>query len=340
MDKWKVLVVEDDRSLQDITKMTLKVTEFNHKKIDVLQAYSAADAIAILNQHKNIAVIFLDIKMETPDAGLHVIQHVRNKQKNNAVRIVIRTGQQEIFPEKDALTEYDIDDYRDKKVVDANALITLAQANLKTYDRLFRFELLDQLCEDLVTSHIPELIMSAKGEKLGRLERLRRLVDNHISKPFDADKLKARIQSVLSLQKLRQGKLMHHILIEHTDSSAAKPIVELTPRDKVFIGKWEKVVDQFYADDSVNVEKLAHYMNISSSHLLARLKNLIGKGPKDFLMEYRILQAKYLLTTEPLSIADIATAVGFSSQSHFCTAFKNITSITPSEYRRTHSTCD
>ncbi|WP_179957837.1 ATP-binding protein [Exilibacterium tricleocarpae] len=200
------------------------------------------------------------------------------------------------------------------------------------------FDVLDQLRENLLTAHIPVLMLTAKGDKESRLTGLNKLADDYITKPFDGNELRARLHAMWSLQRRRQESLKEQLLEQQPVSTGSRPMAGLTPRDRVFIEKWETAIEDNYTDINTTVEKLARCLHISPGHLLDKLKALIGKGPKEFLNEYRINKAKHLLLTAPLSIADIAEAVGFKNHRHFSTSFKRITRTTPTAYRKRHST--
>lgn len=109
---------------------------------------------------------------------------------------------------------------------------------------------------------------------------------------------------------------------------------ELLPHHREFIIKWQALVDKHYSDAQIKIDKLADYMHLSPGHLLDKLKMTIGKKPSDYLREFRINKAIYLMTTEAISITDIAEAVGFSSLAYFSSVFKKITTFTPNEFRQ------
>jgi signal transduction histidine kinase/DNA-binding NarL/FixJ family response regulator len=196
------------------------------------------------------------------------------------------------------------------------------------------YDVLDQLRNDLLTSHIPILLLTARGDKQSRLKGLSKLADDYITKPFDADELKARIQSVLSLMSLRQDSLTKLLLGAVNVNKTENAYFQLTPKDQAFVEKWKKIVERNYSDTEIKIEILAGCMHLSTGHLLDKLKALTGKGPKDFLDEYRLVKASDLLKSSSHSIAIIADAVGFKEQSYFSKRFKSKFYLTPSQYRK------
>jgi len=90
---WSVLVVDDEEDVHRITRLVLKGFMYQGKQLEILSAYSAEEARELLQQHPNVALIFLDVVMETHDAGLRLVQYVRETLKNRFVCIILRTGQ-------------------------------------------------------------------------------------------------------------------------------------------------------------------------------------------------------------------------------------------------------
>ena len=130
---WKVLIVDDEPEVHRITKMTLAQFEFDNRPIEFLHAYTGDEAVMIMAHEPDIALILLDVVMETDNAGLNVVKHVRDVLRNPYVRIVLRTGQPGQAPEDDVVANYDINDYKDKTELTSQKLRTLIRASLRSY---------------------------------------------------------------------------------------------------------------------------------------------------------------------------------------------------------------
>ncbi len=130
---WKVMIVDDEPEVHRITKITLNKFEFDGKPIDFLHAYSATEAKALLATTPDVALLLLDVVMEADHAGLEVVKFVRDELQNKMVRIVLRTGQPGQAPEDDVVTNYDINDYKDKTELTSQKLRTLLRASLRSY---------------------------------------------------------------------------------------------------------------------------------------------------------------------------------------------------------------
>ena len=132
-ETWKVLIVDDEKEVHNITKSVLKDFVFEHKKLDFLSAYNGKEAIEILQKHTDIAVVFLDVVMETDDAGLIVAQKIREELNNTKIRIILRTGQPGLAPEKDVILNYDINDYKEKTELSSIKLFSSLVSAIRSY---------------------------------------------------------------------------------------------------------------------------------------------------------------------------------------------------------------
>ena len=108
---WVVLIVDDDPSIHAATRMVLRGMSFQGRSLHCLSAASAAEARAELRAHPDIALVLLDVVMESDDAGLQLVHFIRHQLGNKRIRIILRTGQPGQAPERDIILNYDINDY-------------------------------------------------------------------------------------------------------------------------------------------------------------------------------------------------------------------------------------
>lgn len=130
---WKILIVDDEPDVHVATKLALKGFQFDSRPLAFLEALSGAAAKDILAHHDDIAVILLDVVMESDDAGLNLVDFIRNDLDNHLVRIVLRTGQPGQAPEREVIVRYDINDYKEKTDLSATKLFTLMYATLRSF---------------------------------------------------------------------------------------------------------------------------------------------------------------------------------------------------------------
>jgi len=138
---WKLLVVDDEPDVRQLTTISLRNFEFSGRELQLLQADSAAQAKLVLQEHPDIAVALIDVVMETDDAGLKLVEHIRNVMENRMMRLVIRTGQPGMAPERFVIDHYDIDDYRDKTELTVQKLYATVRLALKSYRDLQTIDL-------------------------------------------------------------------------------------------------------------------------------------------------------------------------------------------------------
>lgn len=137
---WKLLVVDDDAFVHKVTNMVLKDYQFEGRGLDTIEAYSAEEGKCKLLEHSDIAVILLDVVMETPHAGLELAQWIRNDLKNEMVRIILRTGQPGEAPEREVIFEYDINDYKEKAELTSLKLATTVTTAIRSYRDILTIE--------------------------------------------------------------------------------------------------------------------------------------------------------------------------------------------------------
>jgi diguanylate cyclase (GGDEF)-like protein len=153
--RWRILVVDDDPEVHAVTRMILGKMEFNGRGVELLCAYSAAEARAILLREPQIAVILLDVVMETEDAGLLLVQAIRGELRNSAVRIILRTGQPGQAPEERVIVDFDINDYKAKSELTAQKLFTTVVAALRSYETIGALEKMGRGLEKIIDSTGP-----------------------------------------------------------------------------------------------------------------------------------------------------------------------------------------
>lgn len=149
---WKILVVDDDRSVHDVTRMILKNVIFENRAIDILNAYNEKQAYDILRQHDDLAVILLDVVMEEEHSGLSIVEFIRNEMRNKITRIILRTGQPGHAPEKKVIIDYDINDYKLKTELTADRLFVTMISALRSYNDLVTLDMNRKGLERIIDS--------------------------------------------------------------------------------------------------------------------------------------------------------------------------------------------
>lgn len=189
---WKVLLVDDEPDIHDVTKLTLSRFRLDGRPLAFLHAYNGAEAREVLAREQDIALVFLDVVMEREDSGLEVARWMRQDLNNHFTRIVLRTGQPGQAPEERVIVDYDINDYKEKTELDRTKLFTTTFAALRAYRDIMKVE-------------------EARRAQLNYREGLERVIaaSAHIFKQRNLkDFANGLLQQVLALLRLEQSMLV------------------------------------------------------------------------------------------------------------------------------------
>ena len=132
-DFWDILVVDDEEDIHQVTKLVLSDFKFEEKTLRFHHAYSAKQAMEILQSEDEISVGLIDVVMESNHAGLDLIKYIRNDIANHDIRLILRTGQPGEAPEESVIRDYDINDYKNKTELTAVKLKTLLYSALRSH---------------------------------------------------------------------------------------------------------------------------------------------------------------------------------------------------------------
>lgn len=137
---WKILVVDDEQQVHEVTRLALKSFKFEDKPLEIISAYSGQEAQFILDRHPDTAVLLLDVVMETSYAGLDLVKYIRENLHNFFVRIILRTGQPGEVPESSIIKGYDINDYKTKTELTQQKLFSALVTAIRSYRDIVTIE--------------------------------------------------------------------------------------------------------------------------------------------------------------------------------------------------------
>lgn len=188
----------------------------------------------------------------------------------------------------------------------------------------------DELCiaikNNIETSHIPVVIISALADQKHVINGLSVKVDAYITKPFEMKILQFTIRNIIENRKLlnnRQNSI-EEFTFNITDTT--------TELELKFIAEMKEIINEHLDNQDFTIEILAYKLRISRTSLYNKVKLLTGYTPSDFIRECRINKAKKLLNEHRYTIAEITDQVGFADQKYFREVFKRATGMTPTEY--------
>ncbi len=154
---WKVMVVDDEEDIHSVTRIALKSFSYRDRGIEFIHSHSAEESKPLLRANPDIAVILLDVVMETNTAGLDLVKFIRDEVHLKYTQIILRTGYPGYAPEREVIVSYEINDYKTKTELTAFKLFTLVLASLRAYDSVTELERMRLGLEDKVRERTAEL---------------------------------------------------------------------------------------------------------------------------------------------------------------------------------------
>ena len=133
---WRILIVDDAQDVHDATHFALRGFTFENRQVELLHALTAGQARDILSREPDIAVAVIDVVMESEQAGIELIDWMRNTLGNYVTRIILRTGQPGYAPESDVILQHEIDGYKEKSEMTRTRLLTMLVTSLRGYRQI------------------------------------------------------------------------------------------------------------------------------------------------------------------------------------------------------------
>lgn len=185
------------------------------------------------------------------------------------------------------------------------------------------FEITNRIKTDFRTSHIPVILLTAKGHIDDQIEGIKAGADVYLTKPFNTTYLIETIKTLFNNRTRVQRRFSSEFLFKNENKSEKKFLNELTA-----------IIEKHIADSTFSVERLSQEMGMSRVQLYRKVQALLQMNVNDYITEVRLNKAKALLRDTDKSMADIAFEAGFNSPAYFTTLFKQKNNQTPSEYRK------
>ncbi|MNQ94434.1 Response regulator PleD [compost metagenome] len=184
-----------------------------------------------------------------------------------------------------------------------------------------------RLKDDLRTSHIPVVLLTARSSHEQRLEGLGTMADAYLTKPFNLEVLQATLHNMLTNRELLKQKFTSEL-----PSAGNKEVGKI---DKKFINDLASIVEANLANENLSVEEISLKIGLSRVQLYRKVKALLNSSVAEYILNRRLQKARYMLLNEPdLSISEITFKTGFTSPNYFATVFKANYQCTPSDFRK------
>lgn len=194
-DFYIVLIVDDEKDIHSVMNINLSNFTFKNKKLHFFNAYSSSEAKKILQEQNNIALIFLDVVMETQQAGLDLVQFIREEQKNELIQIVLHTGQPGQAPEKEVIAKYNINSYQLKTDFTETKIFSVTSASLRAYEALKEIKKQNENLEIKVAERTNALKMALDDKN-----KMFSIIAHDVKNPFN---------SLLGFTSLLKNEVVH-----------------------------------------------------------------------------------------------------------------------------------
>lgn len=191
------------------------------------------------------------------------------------------------------------------------------------------FEVCDTLKNDERTSHIPIVMLTAKGSVESRIQGLERGADAYLAKPFNQKELLVRLEKLIELRRLLQQRYQHFRPTAEAMQAPAAPGFE---KEDAFITKLHQIVEDNLDNTDFGPTQLCKAMGMSRSHLHLKIKALTNRSTSIFIRTIRLHKAKEILAQGELNITQVAFEVGFKDLSYFSRKFSEEFGMSPQKF--------
>lgn len=189
------------------------------------------------------------------------------------------------------------------------------------------FELCKQIKENLSTSHIPVILLTAFAQDEQRAMGFESGADAYIPKPFNESLLRIRVRKLIENREKVKGYFQKNL----TFGERKENVAEI---DKTFINKFRKIIEEKLIDSDLNVDEIGKSLGLSRVQLYRKIKSLTNYAPNELVRIIRLKAAEQLILKTEKSISEIAYETGFSSPSYFTKCFKEYFNESPTDYMK------
>jgi AraC-like DNA-binding protein len=187
-------------------------------------------------------------------------------------------------------------------------------------------ELCKKVKNDVNTSHIPLILLTAKSTIESKIGGLEIGADDYIPKPFHPGMLKVKVEKLIETQQRLIDKY-------RADGGIIVPKnITQNPLDEAFLVKVTASIKANMSNEEFSVEELGSMVAMSRSNLFRKLKAITGQTPIEFIYYIRLHHAMELLLERKMNMSEIAYEVGFKNPSSFTKSFRKQFGKSPSEY--------
>jgi len=228
-------------------------------------------------------------------------------------------AQYRVLKARDGLQALDLLRHQDVDIVVSDVMMPRMDGN----------QLCQAIKENMDTSHIPVILLTAKTSVQAKLEGMKAGADVYLEKPFSMQQLQLQLQNIFRLRQQFHERLRG--LDTSATTAAADTRYGLNEQDIRFMQRLQELVDHNMRDEQFSIDTLAEQMNMSRSSFYRKIKALTDLTPVDYMKTQRLQRAAKLLL-QGQRITDVAAQVGFTSSSYFAKCFRQHFGVLPKDY--------
>jgi len=181
--------------------------------------------------------------------------------------------------------------------------------------------------ENIQTSHIPVILLTAMAEMENRIEGLQVGADSYIPKPFHPDHLFVRIEKLIERMELVRKKFKNMADVELNALSTG-----IGGKDDDFFSKITRCIEEHLGEQEFNADTIAEEVGMSKASLYKKVKTITGLTPHGLIKQYRLKKASELLRSSTMSVSEVIFETGFNSRSYFYKSFNEMFHCHPKDF--------
>jgi len=319
--KWKVLVADDEQAVHDITKVVLMDYQFDGRQLEIISSYSARETKLVLQQHSDIALILLDVIMESDHAGLDIVQFIRETMHNRVLQIVLRTGQPGSIPETGVMAKYEINGYKSKAELTAQKLFTMITSSLRAYKLTNSYICLNHNLEQEIIER-KKAEKEAKEANLAKSEFLANL----------SHELRTPMNGIIGFSEFGANQAESGLL-------SKEELLDFLRNIHFSASRLMKLINSLMDLSKLTSKKMSYQMEVEDLHqIIEEAANECQSKLKEkgLTLQKNFLPTPTLLTLDPLRIGQVirnllSNAIKFSTTATQITLRVSHTSLAPGQ---------
>lgn len=263
-----------------------------------------------------------------PDAESEEKQPEETRKANRHTVLVVEDNRDfRNFLVAQLAEEYNVYDAADgeealRKATEVGAELIVSDVMMPKMDG---FELCKHIKENIETSHIPVILLSARGSEDVKISGYEAGADSYIVKPFSIDLLLTRMRKLIEQQKTRRESFNKNLKVEPSS-------ITITSLDEQLIKRALSCVEKNMDNCDYTVEQLSSEVGMTRMSLYRKLQSIVGQTPTEFIRSIRLKRAAQLLQGSQMTILQISDMVGYNSSRAFSKNFKEMFGVLPSQY--------